>query len=100
MQKMIQLNVTKLDIQRGNKKQANTCPVARALRRALKIKRANNKDNTIRVLGYTIVVGDKHKTCYFNDRTSKKRTYNLRKFVQAFDAGLPVEPCKLFLVRD
>lgn len=95
MQKMIQLNVTKLDIQRGSTSSCG-CPVARALRRKLKLK---NK-NRINVQSYGVrIYNNKTQTCTrFNDNTSKHKT-QLHRFVCDFDAGRKVEPVKLFLVQ-
>lgn len=101
MQKMIQVNVTALDIKRGEKGNARMCPVARAIRRAIKRKKAANKDEKIKTYSFGVRIYTKKKqSVFFTDHTSKKRAYSLRKFVQDFDAGLTVEPCKLFLVRD
>lgn len=101
MRKMIQVNVTKLDIKRGETGSARTCPVARAIRRAIKVKRASNKDESIKTYSFGVRIGSKmSKSVFFRDHTSKKRAFNLKKFVSDFDAGLPVEPCKLFLVCD
>ena len=99
MRKMIQVNVTKLDIQRGTQGSARTCPVARALRRTLKIKRANHKDGSVCVRYYGVHIKKNGKHYEFADRTSQKRNTNLQRFVFRFDAGNKVEPCKLFLVQ-
>lgn len=83
MRKSIRLYIRKSDIQKGDRCDSNSCPVARALKR--KIKKYVDVDS-----GGVYLKGSWTRTWVPSNKA--------HDFICAFDAGREVKPCKLTLL--
>lgn len=80
---VIRVRVTKFDIKHGTQSDCHSCPVARAVNRALKHRYCTE------VSGYSVRVYTKHG--YFRVERYKSPT-RVSTFIGKFDSGMTVKP--------
>ena len=97
----MKIQITKTDIKRGRKYDANGCPIARAVKREMRKQGKNPKNYMIdvtSVLQVHKIVRDGARIVGLEPEISKSLPENGRKFVEAFDQYGEVKPFTLELV--
>ena len=79
----MKIHVTQDDIYRGNRRNCNYCPVARAVARA-------TSESEVYVGGDIFIRKNEHGSVYHAPRS-------VRRFIRRFDKGLPVAPFTFIL---
>lgn len=96
----MRLKITRTDIRRGRKYDANGCPIARAVKRAMRKSGKNPKDYTIdvtTVLQVHKIVREGARIVALEPRITKSLPENGRRFVESFDPYGDVKPFTLEL---